>query len=140
MALRRGQTIDASAEGTIQVRGLVKNFGSLQVLKQIDGVRKAWNDYKKREGKLADTPKRPLGPYRKARWKAMRGRIDLSQLIRQIEFTEAVKRRLIDQIKERGGDPEALIAIVLEELQRTFGADPGRMPLQAIFYSARKPG
>jgi RNA polymerase primary sigma factor len=74
---------------------------SKQVSKQIDAVRKAWNDYKKREAKLADTPKRPVGPHRKARWKAMRGRIDLSQLIRQIEFTEAVKRRLIDQIKEQ---------------------------------------
>jgi RNA polymerase primary sigma factor len=74
---------------------------SKQVSKQIDAVRKAWNDYKKREAKLADTPKRPVGPHRKARWKAMRGRIDLSQLIRVIEFTEAVKRRLIDQIKEQ---------------------------------------
>jgi hypothetical protein len=47
---------------------------------------------------------------------------------------------LSDQIKERGGDPEKLVAVVLDDLRRTFGADPGRMPLQAIFYSARKPG
>ena len=43
------------------------------------------------------------------------------------------------QIKERGGDPEEVVATVLQELHRTFGADPGRMPLQAILYSARKP-
>jgi RNA polymerase primary sigma factor len=72
-----------------------------QVLKQIEAVKKAWNDYKKREAKLAETPKRPVGPHRRARWKAMRARIDLSVLIRQIEFTESVKRRLIDQIKEQ---------------------------------------
>jgi SAM-dependent methyltransferase len=46
---------------------------------------------------------------------------------------------LSDQVKERGGDPEKIVTLVLEEMHRTFGADPGRMPLQAIFYSARKP-
>ena len=46
---------------------------------------------------------------------------------------------LSEQVKERGGDPEALVALVLDELHRTFGTDPGRMPLQAIFYSAQKP-
>jgi SAM-dependent methyltransferase len=47
---------------------------------------------------------------------------------------------LSDQVKQRGSDPEALVAMLLDELRRTFGADPGRMPLQTIFYSARKPG
>jgi RNA polymerase primary sigma factor len=71
-----------------------------EVLKQIDAVKKAWAEYKKRELKLLDTPKRPVAPYRRAWWKAMRGRVLLSQLIRKIEFTESVKRRLIDQIKD----------------------------------------
>jgi SAM-dependent methyltransferase len=44
-----------------------------------------------------------------------------------------------EQIRERGADPEAVVGMVLEELHRNFGADPGRMPLQAILYSARKP-
>jgi SAM-dependent methyltransferase len=47
---------------------------------------------------------------------------------------------VIEQIRERGGDPEAVVAMVLAELHGNFGADPGRMPLQAILYSARKPG
>ncbi|MEQ1713363.1 MAG: hypothetical protein ABL908_18470, partial [Hyphomicrobium sp.] len=38
--------------------------------------------------------------YRKARWAAMRARIEVSQKIREIEFTESVKRRLIDEMKE----------------------------------------
>jgi SAM-dependent methyltransferase len=46
---------------------------------------------------------------------------------------------LNEQIKERGGDPEQVVETILTELRRTFGADPGRMPLQAILYSARKP-
>jgi RNA polymerase primary sigma factor len=71
-----------------------------EVLKQIDAVKKAWAEYKKREAKLLDTAKRPVAPYRRAWWKAMRARVQLSQLIRKIEFTESVKRRLIDQIKE----------------------------------------
>jgi RNA polymerase primary sigma factor len=71
-----------------------------EVLKQIDAVKKAWIEYKKREAKLLDTAKRPVAPYRRAWWKAMRARVQLSQLIRKIEFTESVKRRLIDQIKD----------------------------------------
>ncbi|MCL4814301.1 MAG: sigma-70 family RNA polymerase sigma factor, partial [Vicinamibacteraceae bacterium] len=71
-----------------------------EVLRQIDAVKKAFNDWNKREEKLASVPKRPIGPYRKARGRAMRARVTLSKLIRRIEFTEAVKRRLIDQIKD----------------------------------------
>jgi len=72
-----------------------------EVLRQIDGVKKAYGDWEKREQKLDDTAKRPAGPYRKARWKSLRARVQLSQLIRRIEFTEAVKRRLVDQVKDQ---------------------------------------
>ena len=71
------------------------------MLRQIDAVVKAHGDWEKRETKLDGTAKRPVGPYRKARWKAMRARVVLSQLIRRIEFTEIVKRRLVDQVKEQ---------------------------------------
>src|SRR5207248_3209609 len=51
-----------------------------------------------------DTPKgttsRDKRKYRKCRWAAMRARVELSQAIRRIEFTEAVKRRLIDEMKD----------------------------------------
>ena len=54
--------------------------------------------------KLDKTPKgtttREKRKYRRARWETLRARVELSQLIRKIEFTETVKRRLIDQIKE----------------------------------------
>jgi RNA polymerase primary sigma factor len=75
-----------------------------QVQKQIDAVRKARAISEKLEEKLADTPKgttsRDKRKYRRARWAAMRARVDLSQAIRRIEFTEAVKRRLIDEMKD----------------------------------------
>lgn len=47
---------------------------------------------------------------------------------------------VIDQVKARGGvDPEAIVARLTEAYHREFGADPGSVPLQAIFFSARKP-
>ena len=46
-----------------------------EVLKQIDAVAKAHGDWEKREAKVAEVPKRPVGPYRRARWKSMRARV-----------------------------------------------------------------
>src|SRR2546425_12863346 len=77
---------------------------SRQVQKQIDAVRKARAAYEKLEEKLAETPKGPTTrdkrKYRRCRWHAMRAQVELSQAIRRIEFTEAVKRRLIDEMKD----------------------------------------
>jgi RNA polymerase primary sigma factor len=75
-----------------------------QVLRQIEAVRKSWQGVEKCKEKLDKTPRgtttRDKRKYRRVRWEALRARVELSQLIRKIEFTEAVKRRLIDQIKE----------------------------------------
>ncbi len=75
-----------------------------QVLRQIDAVRKSWLGLEKCKEKLEKTPRgtttRDKRKFRRVRWEALRARVELSQLIRKIEFTEAVKRRLIDQIKE----------------------------------------
>src|SRR6266404_870915 len=77
---------------------------SRQVQKQIEAVRKARAASEKQEEKLADTPRgattRDKRKYRRARWAAMRARVELSNYIRKIEFTEAVKRRLIDEMKD----------------------------------------
>jgi RNA polymerase primary sigma factor len=71
-----------------------------EVLRQTDAVKKARLLYDKAQEKLDATPKKDKRKYRRARWKAMRARIRVSQLIRVIEFTEGVKRRLIEDIKE----------------------------------------
>src|SRR5436189_2297291 len=77
---------------------------SRQVQKQIDAVRKANEGAEKLQEKLNETPKgattRDKRKYRKARWLAMRARVEVSQRIREIEFTESVKRRLIDEMKD----------------------------------------
>jgi len=77
---------------------------SKQVQKQIDNVRKARAVYEKLDEKLAETPKgatsRDKKKYRKCKWQTMRAQVELSQYIRKIEFTEAVKRRLIEAMKD----------------------------------------
>ena len=51
--------------------------------------------------KLEEIPKtKDKKKYRRARWKALRARIEVSRTIRRIEFTETNKRRLIDEVKE----------------------------------------
>jgi ubiquinone/menaquinone biosynthesis C-methylase UbiE len=46
---------------------------------------------------------------------------------------------LIDQIRTRGGvEPELIVGALAREYRREFGADPGRMPLQAIVFSATR--
>jgi RNA polymerase primary sigma factor len=73
---------------------------SKQVQKQIEAVRKARAISQKFEEKLAGTLKKDRRKYRRARWRAMRARVDVSNAIRVIEFTEAVKRRLIEEMKD----------------------------------------
>jgi RNA polymerase primary sigma factor len=73
----------------------------LELLKQMEGVRRARAEVVKRlarrDGILKSRERRR---WRRANWKALRAQVELSQLIRRIEFTELVKRRMIDEIKE----------------------------------------
>jgi RNA polymerase primary sigma factor len=71
-----------------------------EVLRQVDAVRKARLVYEKHEAKVASIPKKDKRKYRRARWRALRARVTVSRLIRAIEFTEQVKRRLIDDLKD----------------------------------------
>jgi RNA polymerase primary sigma factor len=76
---------------------------SEQVQKQIDAVRKAHTVSEQLNEKLRHTPKgataKDKRQYRRARWAAMRAVVKVSNDIRTIAFTEAVKRRLIDETK-----------------------------------------
>src|SRR3954462_15836308 len=76
-----------------------------QVLPQIEAVKKAWLASEKCKEKLDNTAKgattKDKRKYRKVRWEAMRAQVEVSQLIRKIEFTETIKRRMIDQIKDK---------------------------------------
>jgi RNA polymerase primary sigma factor len=72
-----------------------------EVLRQIEAVRKARAALQKAEEKLLPVPRKDKRKYRRARWKVLRARVELSRRIRAIEFTEAVKRRMIDEIKDQ---------------------------------------
>jgi RNA polymerase primary sigma factor len=71
-----------------------------EVLEQIEAVRKARAAYVKLAEKLQEIPRKDKRKYRRGRWKALRARIDVSRAIRRIEFTETIKRRLIDEVKD----------------------------------------
>jgi RNA polymerase primary sigma factor len=71
-----------------------------EVLGQIDAVRKARAQYVKLGEKLDAVPKKDKKKFRRARLKTMRAWVEVSERIREIEFTEAVKRRLVDEVKE----------------------------------------
>ena len=71
-----------------------------QLLKQISSVRKARTDVIKRDAKLKTILKREKKRYRRAKGKSLRAKIEISRLIRNIEFTEPVKQRMIEPIVE----------------------------------------
>jgi RNA polymerase primary sigma factor len=73
----------------------------VEVLEQIEEVRKARMNYVKLAEKtdgISRTQERKK--FRRARMKALRARIEVSRAIRRIEFTETMKRRLIDEVKD----------------------------------------
>jgi RNA polymerase primary sigma factor len=78
-----------------------------EFLKQVDKVRLQLDVVTKLEEKYGDVPKAEKRKYRRARWKIMRARVELSRLIRKIDYTEMVKRRLIDGLKTSVEDIQA---------------------------------
>jgi RNA polymerase primary sigma factor len=71
-----------------------------EVLEQIAEVAKARAVFSKLAEKLEEVPKKDKKKYRRARIKTLRARIEVSRKIRAIEFTETIKRRLIEEVKD----------------------------------------
>ncbi len=71
-----------------------------QFLKQVESVRKARLGVEKHDEKLETILKADKKKYRRQRWKLMRGQVETSRAIRKIEFTEPVKRRLVEEVKD----------------------------------------
>jgi len=70
-----------------------------QLEKQIDAVRIAQDNVVKTEEKFGETPKTDKKKFIKASWRIRRTKVAVTTAIRRIEFTEMVKRRLIDGLK-----------------------------------------
>jgi RNA polymerase primary sigma factor len=71
-----------------------------EFLRQVDKVKAALELVQKLEDKFGDVPKAEKRKFRRARWKILRARVELSKAIRKIEYTEMVKRRLIEGMKQ----------------------------------------
>ena len=71
-----------------------------RTIAQIETIRKTRLDVLRREKKVATVPKREKKRYRRNYRNLLRARVTLSRLIRDIDFSEAVKRRLVDDLKE----------------------------------------
>jgi RNA polymerase primary sigma factor len=71
-----------------------------EVLGQIEQVRKARVNYAKALEKVDATPKKDKRKFRRVRFRALRAWIEVSRRIRDIEFTETIKRRLVEEVKE----------------------------------------
>jgi RNA polymerase primary sigma factor len=71
-----------------------------EVLGQIEQVRKARVNYAKALEKVVATPKKDKRKFRRVRFRALRAWIEVSRRIREIEFTETIKRRLVEEVKD----------------------------------------
>ena len=73
---------------------------SRTVLDRIERIRKARKEARRRETLLAEISKREKKKYRRGYRSVLRARVALSRLVRGLELTEGIKRRLIDGAKE----------------------------------------
>ena len=79
-----------------------------RVLAEIDRIRKARDEVARRQALLGEISKVQRRRYREGYRRVLRARIALSRLVRRIEFTETVKRTLIDGAKEVLEDVQAV--------------------------------
>ena len=70
------------------------------VLDQIERIRQARTEVESRDTLLAEISKREKKRYRGRYRNVLRARVTLSRLVRGLDFTEAIKRRLIDGAKQ----------------------------------------
>ena len=70
------------------------------VMAQIETIRKTRLDVVRREKQVGKIPKRETQRYRRSYRNLLRAQVTLSRLIRGIDFTEPVKRRLVHDVKE----------------------------------------
>jgi RNA polymerase primary sigma factor len=78
-----------------------------EFLKQIDKVKAAQDNLHKLAEKYVDVTRNDKRKWRRAKWRVGRAKIELSRAIRKIDFTEMVKRRLIEGIKQAVEDIQA---------------------------------
>ena len=71
-----------------------------ETLRQIDKIGKLYLQAMKLAGKLEKVPKAKKKPYLHARYEVARTRVEMSRLVRDIDFNPFEKKRLIDKIRQ----------------------------------------
>jgi RNA polymerase primary sigma factor len=71
-----------------------------ETLEIIDNIAKTYKKVNQLRAKLDTMSKAKKGPYRRARWNLGRSRVDLSRLVRSLEFSMGEKLRLMSVMKE----------------------------------------
>ncbi|MGH9817470.1 MAG: RNA polymerase sigma factor RpoD [Candidatus Acidiferrales bacterium] len=71
-----------------------------QVLRHLDKIGRHYEQALKQADKLERTPKSKKRPYLRARYALARTRIEMSNMVRAIEFNPIEKKRLIDKIRQ----------------------------------------
>ena len=95
------------------------------VLAQIETIRKTRLDVIRRQKKVGTIPKREKTRYRRNYRNLLRARVKLSRLICGIDFTEPVKRRLVDDVKASAESVQR-IRLEVEHLDRQLKAKTRR--------------
>ena len=84
---------DDLTEGRIAAR-------ASDLLQQVDAVAEALRRSRETRDALAAASKRDKRAYRCCRWQALRAHVELSRRIRRIKFTDPVRLRLVDLVKD----------------------------------------
>jgi RNA polymerase primary sigma factor len=102
-----------------------------EVLRQVDTVKKAITAFKTAETKFSTLKKgktkKEYATWRRARWSMLRKRVMISRYIRRIEFTENLKRRMIDEIKDQVEGVQRLQREA-DQIERQVNPTKGRKP------------
>src|SRR5690242_2538451 len=101
-----------------------------QTLKQIDRVAKLYLAALKQAQKLERTPKAKKRTYLRARYSLSRTRVEMSQLVREIEFNPFERKRLIDKIRQTVERVHALEREIVK-LERRVDASKGDVLAEA---------
>ena len=97
-----------------------------RLLEQIDCVRDKYAEVREAERLFAAVPRRERRRYRKCRRRRLRAGVELSRLICTIEFTEPIRRHLIDLIKQVAQGVQG-VRLEIETIDRQLKAGPRRV-------------
>ena len=95
------------------------------LLEQIDRIRDKYGAVQEAERRLAAVARRDRRLYRECRRQRLRAGVELSRLIRAIDFTETIRRHLIGLIKQVAQGVQG-VRLEIETIDRQLKAEPRR--------------